>query len=129
MSLFLFLNPIPLFASKNLPFYTSRCRPINDPEKLGFYEFPFLKGDLAPQPRRLLRCYIAEALQTLIYWFAVAKGVFAETKCFTSLPQPTSSTFAVRLFVISTSVLFFYLLAALLIPTSPYSIEQYNMRD
>ena len=25
--------------------------------------------------------------------------------------------------------MFFYLLAALLIPTSPYSIEEYNMRD
>ena len=35
----------------------------------------------------------------------------------------------VRLFVISAFVLFFCLLTALLIPTSPYSIEQYNMRD
>ena len=37
--------------------------------------------------------------------------------------------FCCCLFVISAYVLFFCLLAALLIPTSPYSMEQYNMRD
>ena len=46
-----------------------------------------------------------------------------------SSPLCTSRASAVRLFVIYSSVLFFCLLAALLIPTSPYSIEQYNMRD
>ena len=46
-----------------------------------------------------------------------------------SSPLRTSSTSVVRLFFISNFVLFFCLLAVLLIPTSPYSIEQYNMRD
>ena len=46
-----------------------------------------------------------------------------------SPPHRTSSTSTVRLFVISAYVLFFCLLAANLIPTSPYSIEKYNMRD
>ena len=41
----------------------------------------------------------------------------------------SNSTSVVRLFVIFAFVMFFCLLAPLLIPTSPYSIEQYNMRD
>ena len=85
------------------------------------------------QRRRLLCYFIVEALQTLIYLFATAKGVFATAKCFTAekslFAVVNSSTSVVRLFVIYASVMFFYLLAALLIPTSPYSIEQYNMRD
>ena len=63
----------------------------------------------------------------------MAKGLFAAAKSYAAAKVDsllcTNSTSAVQLFVISVSVLFFCLLAARLFPTSPYSIEQYNMRD
>ena len=54
-------------------------------------------------------------------------------KCFAAAKvaslRQTRSPLLVHLFVVSSSVLFSCLLAARLIPLSPYSIEQDNMRD
>ena len=76
------------------------------PRKFGFCEFPFWKGTS-------LRRDEAEAFEF----------------CSSGSLLCTSSTSVVHLSVIFSYVLFFCLLAALLIPTSPYSIEQYDMRD
>ena len=46
-----------------------------------------------------------------------------------ALLERTRSPLMVHLFIVSAFVLFFYLLAARLIPLSPYYIEQENMRD
>ena len=93
----------------------------------------FAAMKVASLRRMWIRCGEAEAFEFCSSSSLLRRGSSLRQSAMprrrVSLTLCTSSTSVVHLHVICAYVMFFYPLATLLIPTSPYSIEQYDMRD